>query len=222
MLRTIKNEQIFILAVLCGFFLATANSFFKKPVPLSRADYLAPPKVIVNLSAGLKVQAADSFWLRGLQDFDFCDQPVNKMECVGQSWLFHILDLTTDLDPKFFSAFFYGGLSLTVVVNDFAGATQIFDKGVAEFPTNWILLYAAAYHAATEEKDKVKASKLYFAAAKYGAPIWVNAMAGRLAGEGGDEKYAELILQQMIDSAMEPKLIERLQQKLQKIKSEKK
>lgn len=212
-MQWILKDRILSLAVLTAFFFILTTATVR-PQPISRSNYLVPPKVINNLSMGFSTQAADSFWLRAVQDFDFCDQAVNSKECRGKSWLFQVLDLTTDLDSEFLSAYFYGGLSLTVVVNDFAGATQIFDKGVLKFPKDWQLAYAAGYQATYEEKNKLKASKLYYAAAENGAPAWVHVLAGRLAKEGGDGEFAELILKQMIATAQEPKLVERLQKKL--------
>ncbi len=193
------------------FFIAAT---LKHPNILSRTDYISPPNIIKQLSAGLNSQLSDSFWLRANQDFDYCDQPKNKTECSGKSWLFHMLDLVTDLDSNFKEAFFYGALALTVLISDYDGASKIFDKGTAKFPKSWTLLYAAGYHALFEEKNSVKASKLYFEAAKHGAPTWVNAMAGRLAAEGGAKEYAAKILEEMIATSQDPKLIERLKQKL--------
>jgi hypothetical protein len=80
------------------------------------------------------------------------------------------------------------------------------------------LLYAAAYHAHFEEKNLVKAAELYFAAAKNGAPDWIQAMAGRLAVEGGATDYAEKILQTMIETNQDEKYVKRLREKLQKLR----
>jgi len=84
----------------CFLFLSvlflTGSNFFIKPKEVKRSDYLVPPAIIENLLSGLKIQAADSFWFRSLQDFDFCDVPINNRECKGKSWLYEILNLTTD------------------------------------------------------------------------------------------------------------------------------
>src|SRR3989344_3695025 len=150
------------------------SHFLSEPKPLARSDYLAPPKVIEKLSSGLKVASSDSFWLRAIQDFDFCSAHINDRECHGKSWLFHVLDLVTDLDPRFYYAFYAGGLDLTVVISDYEGASKIFDKGVPLYPKKWRFLYAAGYHAYFEEKNKVKAGKLFFQAAENGAPEWLK------------------------------------------------
>lgn len=216
-MRVLSNFFILLISL----FLFISSVFFIKPIPIKRSDYLTPPTIIQNLLGGLKIQASDSFWLRAVQDFDHCDQPINEKECKGKSWLYEILNLTTDLDRKFIESFYYGGLALTIIISDYPGASKIFDKGVAEFPKAWSLSYAAGYHALFEEKDKLKASRLFLNAAKNGGPAWLQTTAGKLASEGGDNEFAEQILNQMIETSEDPKLVERLQQKLNESKQRK-
>lgn len=197
------------------------QSFISSPQVVKRSDYLPPPAVIKNMTMGLNVQLSDSFWLRAIQDFDFCDQKLNEKECRGKSWLFQVIDLVTDLDPKFQEAFFFGALSLTVLISDYEGATKIFDKGVALFPEKWELNYAAGYHSMIEEKDYKKAAVRYLAAANHGAPTWVRILAGSLAAKGGNTEFAEKVIEQMISLNEDPKYIERLKKKLEAIKNNK-
>lgn len=212
MTAKIYSSPMLLILLSATFFLA--QYFLPSPQMQKRTDYIAPPLILKNLSAGLNVQMSDSFWLRAVQDIDHCDQPLNAKECKGKSWLFNVIDLTTELDRKFMESYFFGALALTVIISDYEGASRIFDKGVEEFPKNWNILYAAGYHALYEEKDKRKASKLYFAAAENGAPDWVHVLAGRLAVDGGEKEFAAQILEQMIKTSQDPKLIERLKTKL--------
>ena len=211
-MSTITNTAwVPVLAVL--FFIM--QLFFVSPLQERRNDYIAPPLELKYLNAGFSIAVADSFWLRAIQDFDFCSKPLNDSECNGKSWLFHTLNLVVELDNKFLEAFYYGSLALTVVISDYAGASVILDKAVIAFPKQWSILYTAAYHAFFHEKDKLKASRLYLAASNNGAPDWVRLTAGRLAGEGGDLVSARDILQQLIDHAVDPAWIEILKKKIE-------
>lgn len=212
---SLKKEASFFYSflVFALVFLLGAN-FLTKPLLIPRSEYLTPPAVIKYMLSGLKTQASDSFWLRAVQDFDYCDNLINKTECKGKSWLYEILDLTTDLDPTFYVAAYYGGLALTIVISDYEGASKIFDKGIAAFPTKWNINYAAGYHALFEEKDKVKAAKRFLAAAKNGGPEWLASLAARLAKEGGEQEYAVQILKNMIETTEDPKIVEHLKAKL--------
>lgn len=209
------------LMVLLASTLFVFQVILKKPELSKRSDYLPPPVIVKQMSIGMKIQMADSFWLRAVQDFDFCDQKINTTECKGKSWLFQVLDLVTDLDLKFEEAFFFGGLALTVIISDYEGASKIFDKGTLQFPKSWQLNYAAGYHSMIEEKNYAKAAERYLAAANYGAPNWVRILAGTLAAKGGNTEFAEKVIEQMISMNEEPKYIERLKAKLDAIKNNK-
>ena len=102
-----SSIRLILVSALCFTF----SLQFSKPQSLKRSDYIAPPEIIKNLSIGLNFQMADSFWLRALQDFEFCDTPVNEKECSGKSWLFQVINLAVVLDKNFFAAFYYGALA---------------------------------------------------------------------------------------------------------------
>lgn len=208
------------LLFLATFFFIFQNQL-ARPKATNREDYIAPPIEIKYLTAGFSPQVADSFWLRAIQDMDHCDQPINAYRCRGKSWLFNVINLAVELDNKFKEAYFYGALALTILISDFEGASIIFDKGVEVFNKDWNLLYAAGYHALFEEKNKLKASKLYLAAVNNGAPDWVRLMAGRLASEGGNSQLATEILQQLIDLETDPQWIKKLRSKIEHKESSK-
>ncbi|MBC7467131.1 MAG: hypothetical protein H7256_14170 [Bdellovibrio sp.] len=210
-------KSIVVVATPFSFFYFSC--FFSRPLPVRRSEYLRPPSVVKNLTAGFSIQQSDSFWLRSNQDFDHCDKPINSRECEGKSWLYEIIDLVTELDSNFFEAYYFGGLALTVIISDYAGASQIFDKGVKKFPNRWELSYAAGYHALFEEKNKLKAAVLYKNVAANGGPPWVGGAAGGLAIEGGDVSLAIKILNEMIELSRDEKVTERLKRKLAETKN---
>lgn len=220
-MNLISISQIKLIAISALFFLVT--TLLIKPVEQKRSDYLPPPNAIKNLSIGLNNQFADLLWLRALQDFDYCETKINQTECKSKSWLFQTLNLMTEIDPVLDPIMYrMSGLALTVIISDYAGASVMFDKAVAQYPNDWSITYAAAYHALFEEKNNLKAAGLYEAAAKNGAPAWVYSMAGRLANEGGDREYAEKIIQGMIETNQDEKIIRRLREKISTIESVKK
>lgn len=205
--------QIKLIVISALFF--SASLFLSQPIVPKRSNYLPPPVVIKNMSVGLNYQIADLLWLRALQDFDYCESKVNETECNSKSWLFQTLNLMTEMDPKIEPRIYrIAGLALTVIISDYAGASIIFDKAVKAYPKDWSVSYAAAYHALYEEKNKMKAAKLYEMAAQNGAPAWVFSLAGRLAVDEGADQYAESILQGMIATNQDEKIIKRLKDKM--------
>lgn len=207
-----------VVLLLSAVVLILLQQQFARPTVKFESNKVAPPLEIIYLSAGFRSQLSDSAWLRSVQDTEYCEKTLDDNKCVGQSWFFNIINLTVELDPLFSEAYYFGGLSLTVFIRDISGASIIFDKAVKNFKYEWPILYLAAYHALFEEKDKLKASRLYLAAADNGAPAWVRLSAGNLAQEGGDDLAAKEILEQLIKTEAHPQWIKKLKEKLSESK----
>ena len=157
-----------------------AISNLQRPTEFKREGYfLAPPKEIVRFAFGYNEPMADIFWIRAIQDFDYCDQKIDKTNCRGNSWLYKIIDVTTELSPQFRVPHSMGAIALSVIISDIPGASKIFDKATVRFPKDWTILGRAAYHAMYEEDDRSKAARLLKQAAENGGPYWYYALAGR-------------------------------------------
>ncbi|HRO67560.1 MAG TPA: hypothetical protein PL182_08355 [Pseudobdellovibrionaceae bacterium] len=181
-----------------------------------------PPPQITRFVFGMGDQVADFLWLRALQDFDYCEKEIAKQACISSGWLFRMLDLITDLAPQFRMPYATGGLALTVLVNDFKGASALFEKAVVAFPEDWPILSRAAYHVLYEEKDKMKAAQLLKRAAEQGAPPWYYMLANRLSLEEGDYEFSKaLILQLENESNPDPLLLQSLRKRVDEARKQK-
>ncbi len=154
---------------------------------------------------------ADSFWLRAIQDFDFCEENLAQHICKNSGWLYQMLDLVTDLSPRFRMPYATGGMALDIIVGDIAGATKFYDKAVRHYPKDWPILARAAYHFLFEDKNNAKAARLMQQAAANGAPVWYYALAARTFQKGGETEVAQKMLEQLLqDPTLPPQLIERI------------
>ncbi len=178
-------------------------------------ELVAPPLSIKYFTFGYNHVIADSLWIRSLQDFDYCEKSLSKNLCTGKGWLYQMLNLITDLSPKFRIAYSAGGIALTVIISDIEGASRFFDKAVLEFPNDWVILYKAAYHCIFEEKNLSKAASLAERAAQHGAPDWVYSLAARLYTEGGRREWAQRMVQELRQgSILDERIIQRIEEKL--------
>lgn len=210
-----KENPSFVLLGFFSFFLIFYSQIYAGKGLLEKPrDLLAPPLGIEHFTFGHKDITADFFWIRAIQDFDYCDQQIAKNLCVGKGWLYRMLNAITDLSPKFRMPYATGAVALSVMVSDVQGAAQIFDKGVKEFPNDWPILYRAAYHYLYEVKDKKKAADLFIRAGRNGAPPWVYSLAGGLYNESNERASAEAVLQEIIKMEVDPVIIKRLEEKL--------
>lgn len=221
-----------ILALIVGIGIVVFGSHHKRTDFSAKPSYLVPPKDLKFFSLGYDEILADGLWLRVIQDFDYCGQtaavqpkspssgvaPVNPdfipEKCVN-GWVYHMVDSVTELAPKFRMAYSSGGVMLSTVIHDIAGASAIFDKGSARFPTNWQILYYASYHALASENNNEKAADLLVKAAKNGAPPWTYALAAKLYTRVGKALFAKAVLTEIIqdqDERWVPSLKKRLEE----------
>lgn len=203
------NQYLFIslfFLVLVTANLASVGFLRTRNLNKLRVD-IYPPEILTHFHFGYREILADLFWIRTIQDFDYCDSPAGKAPagfilCSGNSWLYQQLNVVTMLSPDFRMPYATGGLALSVLITDIEGASKFFDKGVAAFPTDWRIHYRAAYHAMIEEKKPLKAAHLLTVAARNGGPQWIYALAGRMFVEGGAEELG-LQLAQSLDGGDE-------------------
>ncbi|QDK47507.1 hypothetical protein DOM22_13920 [Bdellovibrio sp. ZAP7] len=168
---------------------------------------------------------ADMMWIRAIQDMDYCDTLAGTVSgvsiCVSNSWLYKMIDAITNLSPSFRAPYAVGSLALTILITDVDGATKIFEKAVSKFPTDWPILYRAAYHYMYEVKDNKRAADLLIEAAKHGAPAWTRSLAGRLYSDSGNLDLAENLLKDMRESNQDESLVKRLEDKIKSMKTKK-
>lgn len=186
------------------------------PLLEDQSRFISPPDHIERMTFGFSEVASDIFWIRTVQDMDYCEQQADLNICVNNSWLYTMLNAITNLSPHFRVAYSAGTLALTVLISDIQGATQLFEKALKYFPNDWVINYRAAYHYIYEVKDKKRAAVLLETAAKNGGPPWLYSLAGGLYSESGSQQAAQTLLKYMIQTEQDTAIIKRLQEKLAK------
>ncbi|MGE3681870.1 MAG: tetratricopeptide repeat protein [Bdellovibrionales bacterium] len=210
---------------------------------ITKADsYLnPPPEMIEHFTFGFDESVADSFWLRWIQDSDTCQTykgashsesrvtpPISKGDVFynprhrvcDNSWAFKMLDAVTKTAPKFEMPYMAGAMALSVLVEDYAGASVIFNRGVEQHPENWMILYRAAYHFLFDTQDLPRAAELLNRAAEHGAPYWVRFLSARVYSRAGQLELALSNLEAYRKTLDDPKAIEGVDMKIASIKRE--
>lgn len=210
-----KSFLVFLLG--SSFFILIGSNIWVPMRTVRQGDFAAPPKMLPHFVFGFREVVADFLWIRSIQDFDYCESIEAKNVCKNKSWLYQMLDVATDLSPSFRVVYSAGSLALSVIISDIYGASLLFDKGVAQYPNDWPILYRAAYHALYEEKDLPKAASLLQRAGRYGAPEWVYTLAGRLYSDSGRLDLARAVLLEMKASNVEEGFTKRLEEKIESL-----
>lgn len=199
--------------------------------------YVPPPQHIQYLTFGFDEMMADSLWLRLVQDFDVCAQykeltkAAEKIEPVDptvlgprnkncdSSWVYLMLDSITSLAPRFRMPYATGAVTLSVLVEDYVGATAIFEKGLKQFPNDWSISYRAAYHYLFDLGQPVRAAELLVQSADNGGPSWLRSLASRLLTERGQLQLALPLLQQYLKDVKNKEQREKVIRRIEDIKS---
>lgn len=213
-----KNiSPIYVFSTIALFLLTV---WWRHPPPTldQTAKFLVPPPEHIEwFHFGFRDSMADSLWLRWIQDSDACqsykgvapssDIPseahgfeVPRHRVCDNSWGFKMLDAVTKLSPLFEMPYVAGAVTLSVLVEDYAGAKIIFDRGIAQFPNNWTLLYRASYHYLFDQHDLVQAADLLTRAEKSGAPYWLPLLAARLYSKAGQLEMGIAVLESLKQS----------------------
>jgi hypothetical protein len=203
-----------------------------------KSDFkIYPLKTLRYLHFGHKNSIADFFWLETVQNMDYCENSgqvtsnpgvgvdavlsaVIKPSRCDRGWVFQMMDFITDLSPKFEEVYEIGATVLSVVVDDRAGAKIIFDKGLEQFPSNWVLNYRAAYHYLFDLQKPGKAADLLMAAYKNGGPDFLPTLASRLYSRVGRATLGVTTLEEFIHNYPDSPNIGRAKQRLNELKKE--
>jgi hypothetical protein len=223
---------LYIVAVaLIGFFNVhdpqSTSAFHVYPIPETK-----------NLTFGHINSVSDSMWIRFLQNDDFCENYENekssnegynldailaykmkKSRC-HLGWTFQILDFITDLSPKFREAYLIGGTALTIGVDDREGARLIFEKGLKQFPNDWVINYRASYVYLFELQQPARAAELLIQAYKNGGPQFLAVLAARLYTKEGKAIVGKAILEQFLKEHPDSETSQHARKRLKEIEKE--
>ena len=140
--------------------------------------YLPTPEMLRLLSLGNEGLMADLMFIWAVQYYSGF-QPSERF-----LYLEKVFDLITDLDPRFYDAYRIGALIMQMqkaqeADRRYAAITELYDKGVANMPEDWLLPFEAAWDMVIEFND-LEAAIRYgdIAAQRPDAPQEILRMAG--------------------------------------------
>jgi hypothetical protein len=125
----------------------------KKPIPniAESAKRISINSNISYLNFGQKRHLFSWLWIETLLFADIAHYQGRPLE----NWLYQRFKSILTLDPNFLFGYQFAGLYLSVISDDIAGATSIYNMGLAKFPEDYVLNINAAVHFLKEEKDLV-------------------------------------------------------------------
>lgn len=106
-----------------------------EPVYLPRAEYLRP------MALGWRNVLADVLWFRTISYFG-----AHYRGDHTYPWLASMCDLVTDLDPRAEHVYRFAGVILPWEANQVDAGIALLQKGLQQFPNDWMLHYHLGFH----------------------------------------------------------------------------
>lgn len=156
---------------------------------LPRGNYL---KIAV---LGYDQLCADFYWLKTIQ---YIGDKRRKIS--GYPMVYPLVDLVTDLDPRFDYAYQVAGVLLTVYDRNIEKSNAILEKGLKNVPGVWqIPMYLGFNHYFYLEDYSRAAKYVEMAAALPGRPAYLPLLAARLYSEAKDPTAGIEFLTKILD-----------------------
>lgn len=170
--------------------------------------FLSSSQVARVTPAAFRGLVADWYWMRALQYLGAkmlnsnLTVRLDDLSPLKPKLIVPLLDTVTKLDPQFIQAHEYIAMVLPAV--DRQAAIDLTKRGIINNPQAWRLQHYLGY-IYWQQGETQKAYEAYAAGAKItGAPVWMNAMAAKLAaasqGNSGREIAREMYLRMYKDS----------------------
>ena len=179
-------RRLFILAsILC---VASASGFILMQKQLDRERmphermkekliYIPDAKIVKTASLGFHAALADIMWVRAIVYFGG-----HYLTDKDYTWLYHLLDVTTSLDPKNLLAFRFGGSLLALEQNDVDRSIALLKKGIQENPdADWRLYFLLGFNYFYFLEDHATAAKYLEKASRIpGHPDYLPRLAAKM------------------------------------------
>lgn len=121
---------------------------YKKPkLSGQETNYTIDSSVLSMISLGQDKLISSYLWMNTLL---FSDHDHVKDGEI--SWMYHRFKLISDLNPKFYENYYYGGIYLSIIKDDTEYAEKHYAKGLKEYENDHFLLWNRAFNLCHELK----------------------------------------------------------------------
>ncbi len=153
---------------------------------------------IINI--GNKRLIGATLWVQTLIESDTDHYRSDKLN----NWLYLRFDSIITLDPKFLQVYQYGGQYLSIVKDDIAAASNIYKRGLKEFPDDYFLNFNAGFHYFYEAGDAEQAYPLFHRIQYHpNAPNYLPSLVAKLKVQQGDLEAAYMLMIEAYNRAPE-------------------
>jgi tetratricopeptide (TPR) repeat protein len=182
------------------------------------AVYLQSGTAVRRLTGAYNALAADAYWIRAIQyyggtkrrlaDEMRLPEPPPLLAAMPSEYvyLYPLLDITTDLDPRFNIAYRFGSVFLAEPYPGGPGrpdlAIKLLEKGLRARPDKWEYMEDIGFVHYWYRHDYAAAAAWFQKASQApSAPWWLRSLAATTVAQGGDRESSKLMWQAIRQSA---------------------
>ncbi len=172
------------------------------------ALYISSGQSLKRASLGFDGLLADLYWLRTIQYFGAKSQQINGDLNIGNvnDWKLNLLEplinITTELDPNYVSAYRFGSQFLPDINPD--SAIKLAQRAIADNPDDWRLQQDLGF-IFWKLKRYEEASATYLQGSRLpDAPKWMEQMAAVMRANGGDRETAKQMFRRIYETTDDP------------------
>ncbi len=147
--------------------------------------YLPSGNMLKIISLGFDEAMADILYIRMIDYF-----ATHLMTDRTYTWLYHMADLVTTLDPYFRFPYIFAGLVLNLEGHQFENARKILTKGMKVFPNDWYFPFELGLNYFFGSADFMTASDLLERAYALGGPSYLHDFSVKLRTKGKNRETA--------------------------------
>lgn len=184
--------------------------------PMESLLYIPSGKYLQPLALGYDQLLADLLWMKTLSYFG--GQYMTDKE---YPWLFHILNLIIDLDPRFGFPYYFGGTVLSLEANQVDRANKILERGMEAYPEKWNYPFIIGFNYFYHEKDAAKAAPyIEKASVLPNAPAFLKTMVGNLYAKAGKKQIAVNFYREAYRNTNDELIRQRIRERIDEILAE--
>jgi tetratricopeptide (TPR) repeat protein len=114
-------------------------------------------------------------------------------------YLFHMIDLITDLSPRWDIPYYFGAALLPTEANALNEGLYIIDKALVYFPDTWEFWFFKGYYAWKFQEDYVAAAEVFQKASVLPqAPLYLTNLSASFATQAGQKELAVRFLKESL------------------------
>lgn len=179
--------------------------------------YLPSGKFLKGAALTYDEVLADLLWIKAIGYFG-----THARSDQDYTWLYHLLDITTTLDPFYSDPYEFGGIVLASELHDVDKSIALLEKGIANIPRHnkryWYQPFFCAFNYMYYKNDNLTAARLLEKAAESpGRPEYLPLLVSRLYANTNDPELAIPFLEEMIQQTTNPEMQETLRARIRDV-----